>query len=139
MKCIIAGSRDLGLKTVNNQKVQMTLDECKLIDDMFTSCEWCGKITEIVSGTARGVDTIGEQLAEKYGLKLTKFPADWDRHGKRAGHLRNGDMAKYTDIAMVFMSCGGTAGSKNMIQQMDKLKKPCLVFEETLEGNLIGK
>lgn len=138
MKCVIAGSRELGLKIVNNRKVQKTLEECPEIMQAFTSCVWSDKITEIVSGTALGVDTLGEEVARKLGLELTKFPANWSL-GKRAGHLRNADMAKYTDIAIVIMINGGSKGSLNMIEQMRKLKKPCLVFELSLEGELIEK
>lgn len=124
MKCVIAGSRNIS--------------DYKYIDQAFTSCSWSDKITEIVSGAARGVDALGEELAEKKGLELSKFPADWSK-GKKAGHLRNKDMAKYTDIAIVIMINGGSKGSLNMIDQMRKLKKPCLVFELSIEGELIGK
>ena len=125
MKCIIAGSRNIA--------------NYGFIEQSFLKCSWSDKIVEIVSGTARGVDNLGEQLAEKFGLEVTKFPADWQRFGKRAGHLRNADMAKYTDIAIVVMSYGGTNGSLNMIENMRKLGKPCLVFELSLEGELIEK
>ncbi len=126
LKCVIAGSRSLGLKDVNGKLIQMTLDECSFIEVGFTKCEWWGKITEIVSGTARGVDNLGEQLSDKLSLELTKFPANWSM-GKRAGHIRNGDMAKYCDMAIIFHD-GVSKGSKNMIEQMKKLNKPYVVF-----------
>ncbi len=50
---------------------------------------------EIISGTAEGADTLGEKFATRAGCKLTKMPADWDKHGKSAGFIRNWDMAKY--------------------------------------------
>ncbi len=127
MKCVIAGSRSLGLREVNGKLIQMTLDECSFIEDAFTKCDWSCKITEIVSGTARGVDVLGEQLAEKLGLELIKFPANWGEFGKGAGHIRNGDMAKYADIAIVLWD-GHSRGSANMIKQMGKHGKPCIVY-----------
>lgn len=139
MKCVIAGSREIGLKISNGRKVQMTLEECPWVEVAFTSCAWVDKITEIVSGTALGVDTLGEELAKKRGLELAKFPADWKSLGKKAGHLRNKDMALYCDIAIVIMKQGGSAGSLNMIENMRKLKKPCLVFELSLTGELNAK
>lgn len=112
MKCIIAGSR--GITDYN------------IIEEAFTKCPWHGKITEIVSGTARGVDRLGEELAEKRGLEVGKFPADWSK-GRGAGHIRNKDMAKYTDIAIILWD-GSSKGTKNMIDNMKKLGKPCMVF-----------
>lgn len=112
MKCVIAGSR--------------TIDSYELLQQAFTKCDWYDKITEIVSGTARGVDRLGERLAKERGLELTKFPADWSL-GKRAGHIRNKDMARYTDIAIILWD-GRSTGTANMIRNMDILDKPCLVF-----------
>ena len=104
----------------------MSLDECPFVEQAFTKCDWSGKIIEIVSGTARGIDNLGEQFAETQGLELVKFPANWSM-GKQAGHVRNGDMAKYTDIAIVLWD-GVSNGSRNMIKQMKKMDKPCFVF-----------
>ena len=126
LKCVIAGSRSLGLKKVDEKLIQMTLDECLFVEDMFTKCEWSSRILEIVSGVARGIDNLGEQLADKLGLKLTKFHANWTI-GERAGYIRNNDMAKYCDMAMIYWD-GISSGSKDMIDQMKKLNKPCLVF-----------
>ena len=42
---------------------------------------------EIVSGAARGADTLGERYALDYGLGLSRFPADWQQHGNAAGSI----------------------------------------------------
>ena len=112
MKCVIAGSRGI--------------DNYELLEQAFTLCPWSGKITEIVSGGARGIDAMGERFANEMGLDLTKFPADWDIYGSFAGHKRNKEMAEYTDIALILWD-GKSRGTKNMIEQMKKLAKPCLV------------
>ena len=49
----------------------------------------------IVSGGARGTDTLGEVYAKEMGYELSVFPADWDKYGKPAGTLRNVQMAKF--------------------------------------------
>jgi hypothetical protein len=120
MKCIIAGSR--------------RIDDYGLLDRAFTSCAWHDKITEIVSGTARGVDQMGERLAGHRGLSVAKFPADWAK-GRGAGHMRNKQMAEYADIAIVLWD-GKSRGTKNMIENMKKLDKPCLVYT-VREGAII--
>lgn len=114
MKCVIAGSRDI--------------TNYELVRDAFTLCDWSDRIDEIVSGEARGVDTLGERVSDEFGLKLARFPADWSK-GRVAGHIRNEQMAKYCDMAIIVMKSGGSPGSNNMIKQMKKLKKPVIVYE----------
>ena len=50
---------------------------------------------EIVSGHCQGADMLGEQYAKEYGLKLTIFPADWQRYKRKAGPIRNKQMIEY--------------------------------------------
>ena len=69
---------------------------------------------EIVCGCAKGADTLGEQLATEFGYKITKFPADWYKHGRAAGHIRNRDMAKYADVLIAFWD-GKSKGTNGMI------------------------
>jgi hypothetical protein len=87
-------------------------------------------ITEIVSGTAKGIDQSGEVLADSIWHKpLKKFPADWDKHGKAAGPIRNKEMAEYAD-ALLLIWDGESRGSANMKETMLKLNKP--VYEVIL-------
>ena len=82
---------------------------------------------EIVSGGANGVDKIGECLAEFCAYDLKKFPANWNKHKKAAGPIRNKEMAEYADCAIVIHN--GSRGSLNMIEQMNKLEKPVFIKE----------
>ncbi len=71
-------------------------------------------MTEIVSGGARGADTLGEKFAEQYGSSVKSFPADWDKHGKSAGYIRNEAMAEYANVLIAFWD-GESRGTKHMI------------------------
>lgn len=71
--------------------------------------------TTIISGTARGADQLGEQFASDFGLPVTRFPADWQAHGRRAGHLRNAAMAEHAD-ALIALWDGHSPGTANMIE-----------------------
>jgi threonine/homoserine efflux transporter RhtA len=73
------------------------------------------EVTEVVSGTARGVDLLGERWAALNGVPVAKFPADWTRLGKRAGHERNWEMARYAE-ALIAVWDGHSAGTKSMIK-----------------------
>ena len=41
-------------------------------------------------------DALGEKFAKEFGLEVTRFIPDWDGLGKRAGYVRNAEMAKYS-------------------------------------------
>ena len=49
----------------------------------------------IVSGAARGADSLGEQYARENGYAIDSRPADWNAHGKSAGFIRNVQMANH--------------------------------------------
>lgn len=48
---------------------------------------------EIISGTVRGADSLGELYAQKHGISLIRLRADWIKYGKSAGYRRNEEMA----------------------------------------------
>ena len=75
---------------------------------------------EIVSGAARGADTLGELYAKERGYLLTRFPADWDTYGRSAGPLRNREMAEYAD-ALIAFPIGKSPGTRDMIRQARQL------------------
>lgn len=91
------------------------------------------EITEGISGTAQGADKLGEQYFQEKGIPFLKFPADWERYGKRAGHLRNAEMASETEFAVIFWD-GESKGTLNMINEMKKLKKNYTVIKYTVDN-----
>jgi hypothetical protein len=46
----------------------------------------------IVSGGAAGADKLAERLAQEKGLRIEIHKADWQKHGKAAGPIRNAEM-----------------------------------------------
>ena len=104
MKLIIAGSR--------NFTDQYAL--FKLMDGLTHYAPWVLGVSEVVSGTARGVDTLGEVWAEHMNIPVTRMPADWAKYGRSAGFIRNAEMAEYAD-ALVAVWDGVSKGTANMI------------------------
>jgi hypothetical protein len=102
MRIIIAGSR-----TFTDYKTF-----CFVCDDIIRKEEW--DEVEIVSGGAKGADKMGERFANSSDYKLTVFPADWETNGKKAGYLRNQEMAHYSDALIAFWD-GESKGTKHMI------------------------
>jgi hypothetical protein len=96
-------------------------------------CHLYSCTSEIVEGGAKGIDACGKAFANKYEFTHKLFPADWDKHGKAAGHIRNKQMAEYAD-ALLLIWDGESRGSANMKSQMEKLKKPVyeIILKETI-------
>ncbi|QHW35870.1 DUF2493 domain-containing protein (plasmid) [Paenibacillus rhizovicinus] len=71
----------------------------------------------IISGMARGADTMGEDYARERGIYIHQAAADWDRYGKSAGYMRNSEMAKEAGPggACVCFWDGLSKGTKHMI------------------------
>lgn len=107
MKVIIAGTR--------------TVKDYKLVVQAVERSGY--NITEVVSGCATGVDTLGEQWARANNIPIKEMPADWSRYGNSAGPQRNRAMAEYADAAIVIWD-GESRGSRNMIENMIRRKKP---------------
>ena len=73
------------------------------------------EITEIIEGGARGADACAHAWALLNGVKCTTVNADWDKHGKAAGPIRNAEMLKLKpDYVLAFE---GGVGTANMLKQ----------------------
>lgn len=73
----------------------------------------------IISGEARGTDTLAKRYAEECGWNYEGYPADWKLHGKRAGPIRNHQMLDEGKPDLVIAFPGGI-GTQNMIEQAEK-------------------
>lgn len=69
----------------------------------------------IISGCAKGADSLGERYAHENSIEVWKSPADWDTHGKAAGHIRNAEMADNATHLVAFFD-GSSPGTKGMIE-----------------------
>lgn len=49
----------------------------------------------IIHGDATGVDKLGARYADAHAIPQLKFPADWNKHGRAAGPIRNGEMVNF--------------------------------------------
>ena len=100
MKIIIAGSRSF----TNYPFLYL---KCSFLIGEHTD-------VSIVSGTAHGADRLGERFAKAKGFRIERFPANWEKYGKRAGYIRNEEMAKFSDCLIAFWD-GKSRGTGHMI------------------------
>jgi 5S rRNA maturation endonuclease (ribonuclease M5) len=102
----IVGSRDFNdynlLKTIVTPKIK--------------------NISTIVSGGARGADTLARNFATEYNLPMVEILPEWNKYGKRAAILRNEDIINNADSVVAFhlKNSPGTANSIQIAKQMGK-------------------
>lgn len=82
-----------------------------------------GPVSAVVCGMAPGADMAGYRWARERGVPVVEMGAAWERLGKKAGKVRNKEMAEYADAALVFWD-GDSNGSTNMYAWMGVLGKP---------------
>jgi hypothetical protein len=111
MKVVITGSRTI----TDKNYVFSVMDKCPY------------EITEFISGHANGVDKLGEDWAQSKGIPIKLFIPHYSIDNPRiAPLLRNTDMSLYADSCIAIWD-GNSKGTRHMIGEMIKAKKPCHV------------
>lgn len=72
-------------------------------------------IKHVIAGAARGADTLAVLWARGEHIKVTEFPANWKKHGKAAGYIRNRQMLEQGNPDLVVAFPGGR-GTEMMCQ-----------------------
>lgn len=124
MKLIVAGGRDFK----DYRLLKETLDNFQ---------KEYGNIAEVVSGTAIGVDMLGEQYANENNIPIKRFVPDWKGLGKRAGHVRNrqmGDYAKEHGGMLVAFWDKQSRGTKGTIDYATKIGLKSVVVHYGVGG-----
>ncbi len=115
MKILIAGSR--------------TITQYPALFNFWhkTPYEWRHPEPTIISGCASGVDTLAIFLAESLQLDCIKMPANWKKHGKAAGFIRNKEMVDLCDVALILWD-EKSRGTENTIKLLKAAKKQYELF-----------
>jgi len=104
VKVIIAGSRSI----TDLEIVKSAIERAYLYSGIL--------ITEVISGCASGVDSLGESWAYLMKIPVKRFRPLWERYGKAAGKIRNGEMVKEAEAA-IFVWDGKSKGTKDCIDR----------------------
>lgn len=114
MRVLFCGSR----YWTNRDKIKVEIDKLDATDI-------------VIHGACTGADQIAGELAKNRGMKVIEFPADWDKYGKAAGPIRNGQMLTegQPDKVIAFTENLETSrGTKNMIEQTQKAGIPYVII-----------
>jgi len=115
MKIVVCGSRYVTSYELVKEKIEQCIKENNI------------RIAQLVSGGAKGVDTLAENWAIQKGIEVIRFPANWDKYGLSAGPIRNRQMANYCDIVIAIWD-GKSRGTKNMIDYSESIKKKVYIY-----------
>ena len=95
-------------------------------------------VTEIVSGGARGVDSLAEEYAKERNLPITVFKPDWERHGRKAGFVRNVQIVNHCDHLLAFWD-EKSKGTKHSIDTARRKGKPCDIFVVSNKSTIVTR
>lgn len=112
MKLAIIGSRDFNNYNLLEESLKL----------------YKSKINKVISGAARGADSLGEKWANNNKIETLIFPADWEKHGKAAGFIRNEDIIKNCDCCIAFWD-GLSKGTAHSISLCEKYGKPYKIIK----------
>lgn len=104
MRLLVCGGRDFGTDSEEHDYIFWKLHEVIQNEGLSFA-----DVT-IVQGGARGADSAAADFARMFYLPLEEFPADWDKHGKAAGAIRNQQMIDEgrPDLVVAFPGGRGT-------------------------------
>ena len=88
----------------------------------------------VISGGARGVDSAAVQYAQERGLAVEVYPADWDRHGKTAGFIRNQTIVDNADYVVAFWD----GRSRGTMDTVNKAQAKGLPYEVVMPAHYEG-
>jgi hypothetical protein len=101
-----------------------TFNDYELVKETLTKLD----ITLLVSGGAKGADSLGERYANENNITTLIFKPDWERHGRGAGMIRNTDIVKNSDIVVAFWD-GSSKGTLDSIRKVEKLNKGLMIIK----------
>jgi len=84
----------------------------------------------LVSGGAKGADSLAELYCDQHGYEKIIFLPEWEKYGRKAGFVRNRLIVEECDLLIAFWD-GTSRGTKNSIDAAKSLNKP---FKVVLYG-----
>jgi len=100
------------------------------LEDWYSQQGYPKDVT-LVSGACRtGADRMAEKAASLIGFTVEHHPADWNRHGRGAGFIRNNEMIKLgADVCFAFI-LNSSSGSTHTAKYAEKAGIPTFKFEK---------
>jgi hypothetical protein len=129
MRVLVCGGRDYDSADACNW-----LHRFALIDIGERLGRTVRKVDAVIHGGASGADLGGAQWGEDEGVKVLCFKADWKKHGKSAGPIRNRRMLQEGKPDVVIAFAGGK-GTADMVRQAEEFGVPVVFAAASKQGD----
>ena len=114
MNIAIVGGRDFNDYTLLKESILAYIDAHE-------------KPENIVSGGAKGADTLATQFATEMGIPVLIFKPDYQRYGRGATLVRNTQIIENAEVVFAFWD-GQSKGTKDSIKKAEKLEKELYII-----------
>lgn len=101
----------------------------------LSSERWTAPITTVIQGGATGADQLAREWAEAQGIPVLEMRADWKKHGRKAGPMRNQSMIDLSAPDLVVAFPGGR-GTADMVRRAKKAKIPVWEVENLTQRHV---
>lgn len=81
----------------------------------------------IISGGAKGADSLAKQYCEAVGIQIIEILPDWNKYGKSAGPIRNKEIVERSDYIIAFWD-GKSRGTKYTIDMAERVGKKVFIY-----------
>ena len=77
----------------------------------------------VSGGCPQGGDAFAEKIADTLQAPIKIYYARWKQHGRAAGFIRNGDIARDADVLIACVAPDRTGGTEDTIKKFKALGK----------------
>ncbi len=85
------------------------------------------KPSVIISGGAKGADSLAKRYAIQNNIELIEIIPDWDKYGRAAGPIRNKEIVNQAEKVIAFWD-GKSKGTKSAIDYANKCNKEVVII-----------
>lgn len=125
------------------------ITDAKILEDAIKASGF--EITEVVTGDARGADTLAVNWAKKNNISFKTCKADWnditaedaiikervnpynkkmEKYNANAGFARNTDIINYAEAVIALQTNGDTNGTQDSIKKAKARNIPIYIHED---------
>lgn len=94
--------------------------------------------SKLVHGAANGADSLADAWGKRLAIEVVACPADWNKHGKAAGPIRNEDMLIDHKPKLVVAFPGGK-GTADMVARANNRRGAIDVIEVKPINEVLGE
>lgn len=124
-RILVCGGRDFS----NYRLLSQSLDKICIAREWVWDKEYLMPAVVIISGMAKGADTLAIEWAIVNWCTWEEYPADWETYGKAAGHIRNQQMIDEGKPNLIVALPGGR-GTADMIRRGKKAGVEIIQIDE---------